>query len=62
MLRYQVWLSNWAGSFTRIFTLIRSALWQRLDLLSLLKTCGTAGDSFRALATPEPAYFPSFPR
>ncbi len=62
LLRFQAWISGWAGSFTRIFTLIRSALWQHLDLASLLKVCGTAGGSFRALATPETAYFPAFLR
>lgn len=62
LLRFQVWISGWAGSFTRIFTMIRSALWKYLDLASLLKTCGTAGGSFRALATPESAYFPAFLR
>lgn len=62
LLRFQAWISGWAGSFTRIFTLIRSALWQRLDLTCLLERCGTAGGSFRALATPETAYFPAFRR
>jgi hypothetical protein len=60
LLRFAAYLSAWGGSFTRIFTLIRTALWRRLDLLALLQTCGTAGGSFRALATPEQAYFPSF--
>jgi len=60
LLRFQAYLSGWGSSFTRIFTLIRSALWQHLDLLALLKSCGTAGGSFRALATPESAYFPAF--
>jgi len=60
VLRFQAWVSGWAGSLTRIFTLIRSALWQRLDLAELLKICGTAGGSFRAPATPESSYFPAF--
>ena len=62
LLRYQAFLSGWGSSFTRLFTLIRSALWQRLDLLALLKSCGTAGGGFRAIATPESAYFPAFRR
>jgi len=62
LLRFQAFLSGWGSSFTRLFTLIRSALWQRLDLLDLLKSCGTAGGGFRALATPECAYFPAFRR
>jgi hypothetical protein len=60
LLRFAAYLSAWGGSFTRIFTLIRAALWRRVDLPSLLQSCGTAGGSFRALATPEQAYFPSF--
>ena len=60
LLRFMAYLSGWVGSFTRLFTLIRAALWQRLDLPGLLRSCGTAGGSFRALTTPEQAYFPSF--
>ena len=60
LLRYQAHLSAWGGSFTWIFTLIRAALWCRIDMPSLLRGCGTADGSFRALATPEQAYFPSF--
>jgi len=62
LLRFQAFLSSWGSSFTRLFTLIRSALWQHLDLPDLLKGCGTAGGSFRAMATPESAYFPVFRR
>jgi len=58
LLRFQAFLSRWPHSFTRLFTLVRSALWQRLDLLSLLKSYGTAGGSFRMLGAPEQAYLP----
>jgi hypothetical protein len=37
LLRFQAFLSGWGSSFTRLFTLIRSALWQKFDLLSLKK-------------------------
>jgi len=60
LLRFQAFLSQWAHSFTRLFTLIRSALWQKLDLPELLNRCGTARGRFRALATPQQAYFPNF--
>jgi hypothetical protein len=60
LLRFQAWLAQWSGSFTRPFTVLRAALWLRLDLPDLLRRCGTAGGSFRALAAPEQAYFPSF--
>ena len=29
LLRFQTWLSQWAHSFSRLFTLLRAALWQR---------------------------------
>lgn len=60
LLRYQAFLSSWNHSFTRLFTLIRTTLWEKIDLPDLLRSCGTAGGSYRALARPEQAYFPSF--
>lgn len=60
LLRFQAFLANWGSSFTRLFTLLRAALWQKIHLPDLLKRCGTAGGSFRALATPQDAYFPIF--
>jgi Transposase DDE domain/Domain of unknown function (DUF4372) len=60
LLRYLSYLSKWAHSFTRLFTILRAALWQKLDLFKLLACYGTAGGSFRHLARPEQAYFPGF--
>jgi hypothetical protein len=60
LLRYLSYLSNWAHSFTRLFTILREALWEKYDLLNLLACYGTAGGSFRHLAQPEQAYFPGF--
>jgi hypothetical protein len=60
LLRYLGYLSQWAHSFTRLFTLLRAALWQKLDLRCLLESYGTAGGSFRHLARPEQAYFAGF--
>ena len=60
LLRYLSFLSKWAHSFTRLFTILRSVLWCRLDLLDLLACYGTAGGSFRNLARPEQAYFAGF--
>lgn len=54
------YLSKWAHSFTRLFTVLRAALWEKYDLLDLLACYGTAGGSFRHLARPEQAYFPGF--
>ena len=58
LLRYLAFLSDWSHSFSRLFTLIRAALWKKWDVLSLLRRCGTADGHFRYLARPEPAYLP----
>lgn len=60
LLRFQAFLSSWGHGFTRLFTLVRAVLWEKIDLPDLLRSCGTAGGSYRALARPEQAYFPSF--
>lgn len=61
LLRFCAWISRWGHSFTRLFTLLRSALWLKLDLRSFLESYGTAGGSFRFLGTPEQAYLPGIP-
>jgi len=58
LLRYLAFLSNWSHSFSRLFTLIRAALWKKWDALSLLQRYGTADGHFRYLARPEQAYLP----
>ncbi len=60
LLRYLSYVSQWAHSFTRLFTIVRAVLWAKLDLLKLLDCYGTAKGSFRNLAQPEQAYFPGF--
>jgi len=60
LLRYLSYLSRWGHSFTRLFTILRAVLWEKFDLLKLLKYYGTAAGSFRNLAQPEQAYFPGF--
>lgn len=60
LLRYLAFLSNWSHSFSRLFTLIRAALWKKWDLLSLLRCHGTAKGHFRYLAQPEQAYLPGW--
>jgi len=60
LLRYLSYLSQWGHSFTRLFTILRAALWRKFDLLDLLARYGTAGGSFRHLARPEQAYFAGF--
>jgi hypothetical protein len=58
LLRFCAWISKWGHSFTRLFTLLRSAWWLKLDLRSFLESYGTAGGRFRFLGTPEQAYLP----
>ena len=60
LLRYLAFLSDWSHSFSRLFTLIRAALWKKWDVLSLLRCYGTAGGHFRYLAHPEQAYLPGW--
>ena len=60
LLRYLSYLSKWAHSFTRLFTILRAVLWAKLDLLGLLDCYGTAKGSFRNLARPDQAYFRGF--
>ena len=60
LMRFLCVISSWNHSFTRLFTLLRAALWRKIDLWDLLRFCGTAGGHFRYLATPQDAYFPGF--
>ncbi len=61
LLRFCAWISNWGHSFRRLFTLVRSAMWMKLDLRGFLESYGTAGGSFRFLGVPEQAYLPGIP-
>lgn len=60
LLRYLSFLSDWSHSFSRLFTLIRTGLWKKWEVLSLLKIYGAAEGHFRYLAQPEQAYLPGF--
>ena len=60
LLRFCAWLSQWGHSFTRLFALLRSALWQKLELRSLLEVYGTAGGGDRFLGTPQQAFLAGF--
>jgi hypothetical protein len=58
LLRFQAYLSAWGHSFTRLFTVTRSALWERIDLLALLKSYGTASARMRVLGSLDQAWLP----
>ena len=60
LLRFLAFVHAWDHSFTRIFTLLRCALWRRWDLASLLQSYGTAAGAFRFIATPQQPCFNGF--
>jgi len=60
LLRFLALAHGWHHSFTRLFTLMRCALWRRWDLSSLLRSYGTASGSFRFIATPQQPCFQGF--
>lgn len=61
LLRFISYIGKWKGSFTRLFTMIRSVLWNRFDLQSLLdQCCGTASGPPRMLLSVEQLYLPGF--
>jgi len=60
LLRLLSFLSKWKGSFSHLFTLIRSILWSRFDLFKIIEAYGTAPDPPRMCATPNQAYLPGF--
>jgi hypothetical protein len=62
LLRFEAHLSNWGHSFTRLFAVVRAALWERVDLRTLLSGYGTAGGSFKVLGALQQAWLPGFAR
>ncbi len=60
LLRFYAYLSAWGHSFTRLFTVVRSALWERFDLLKLLGSYGTAAGRMRVLGALDQAWLPGF--
>jgi hypothetical protein len=58
LLRFEAYLSLWGHSFTRLFAVVRSALWERWDLRSLLRSYGTAGGHFKVWGALSQAWLP----
>lgn len=58
LMRYLAWASQWGHSFIRLYALVRSLVWEKRDIILLLKRYGTAEGSYRNLARPEQAYLP----
>lgn len=59
LLRFQAWCTDWAHSFSRLFTLLRAALWLPRDVGRLLR-CGTADGDYRQLEPPAQRWLPGF--
>jgi hypothetical protein len=62
LLRFEAHLINLGHSFTRLFAVVRAALWERVDLRALLTGYRTAGGSFRILGALQQAWLPGFAR
>jgi hypothetical protein len=60
LLRYMAHLSGWGHSFVRLFAVTRSVLWERIDLLALLKSYGTASGRFKVIGSLDQAWLPGF--
>lgn len=60
LLRFMAHLTGWGHSFTRLFTVTRSALWERIDLMALLKSYGTASGRFKVIGALNTAWLPGF--
>ena len=61
LLRYVKFLSQCSQSFARVWAIVRSGLWKKVELLDLLRNWyGTAGRPKRLRAAPEQAYLPGF--
>ena len=60
LLRFLHTCSEWGHSFTRLFTCLRSVLWQRRCLFDYLRSYGTAGGGFRLQWAPQQAFLPGF--
>jgi hypothetical protein len=58
LLRYAAHISQWGHSFTRLFAVVRAAMWERLDLPGLLRGYGTAGGGFTLLGASHAAWLP----
>ncbi len=60
LLRYAAHIGQWGHSFTRLFAVVRAAMWERFDLVGLLRSYGTAGGSFTLLGASHAAWLPGF--
>lgn len=62
LLRYLAHGAGWHASYTRFAGVVRAALWERTDLMALLKTYGTAPPPSETAWPPETPCLPGFER
>jgi hypothetical protein len=60
LLRFMAFTSQWSHGFRRIFTMLRAVLWDKIDILSLLKLYGTAKGPPKPANTPKQMYLTGF--
>lgn len=58
LLRFQAFLSSWPCAFTRLWAICRSMTWNKIDVLDLLRSYGTAGGPPPLHATAHLGYLP----
>jgi hypothetical protein len=58
LMRYLAWCSQWGHSFVRMYALVAGLLWEKWDIVTLLKGYGTAEGSYRLPPRPDQAYLP----
>jgi hypothetical protein len=58
LLRHNGQQANWPHSFSRLFTMLRGLIWDRVSMPELLEHYGTASGPWRMRATPETTYLP----
>ena len=60
LLRFLHTCGDWSHSFTRLFTCLRSVLWQRRELLDYLRSYGSAPGTSRIQWAPQQAFLAGF--
>jgi hypothetical protein len=60
LMRFQQFRSGWQQTFARLFTVLRAALWLRIDLTALLQYYGTASVRPRCPDGPLQRWLPGF--
>ncbi len=60
LMRFHGRVAEWPHSFSRLLAMVRGVVWDRIDLMGLLKSYGTAGGCYRMRVACETSYLPGF--